>query len=249
MRRWRTLRITGAALAASVGLALLTGCAASTAHAGGHASAPADQAAGRVLSRAIAAVRGATTVHIEVRVTTGPTSVTYSDDAAGGFGEQAIAASNGGTATVLEVKGVGYFKANVPGMVGFLGLSATDAKKFAGQWISFQPGDVGYQRVVSGVTLGSVADELALGGRVRSLGARHVVGQAVIGLQGGTPPVWSARMGGTATLYVAAGDMPLPVTFRATTDGGGASAAFSRWGEPIHVMPPGQTIPSSSVLS
>ncbi len=249
MRRWRTQRITGAALAAPVGLALLAGCAASSAHASGHASAPADQPAGRVLSRAIAAVRGASTVHIEVRVTTGAASVTYSDDAGGSFGDQIIAASNGGTATVLEVKGVGYFKANVPGLVGFLGLSGTDARKFAGQWISFQPGDVGYQRVVSGVTLGSVADELALGGQVRSLGARRVAGQAVIGLQGGTPPVWNARMGGTATLYVAAGAMPLPVTFRATTDGGGASAAFSRWGEPVHVTPPAHTIPSSSVVS
>jgi len=238
--------MTGAALAVPAGLALLAGCATSTAHPSGHSSA---LAAGRILSRTIAAVRGATSVHIEVRVTTGPTTVKYSDDAAGSSGDQEITASNGGAATVLEVKGVGYFKANLPGLVGFLGLSVRDARKFTGRWIAFQPGAVGYQRIVSGVTLGSVADELALGGRIRSLGARHVAGQAVIGLRGGTPPIWSARMGGTATLYVASGATPLPVSFRAITGGGGASAAFSRWGEPVHVTPPAHTIPSSSVVS
>lgn len=243
MWRRRTLPGTGLALAATA--LALTACGAST----GPGAAPAGQPGGRVLARTIAAVRGATAVHIDLRVTTGPITVTYSEDSAGSLGEQAITASNGGAATVLEVNGIGYLKANLTGLMGFLGLSPQDAKKFAGQWISFQPGDVGYQRVVSGITLGSVADELSLGGQVRSLGAREVAGQPVIALRGGTPPIWNARMGGTATLYVAAAGTQRPVTFRAATAGGGASATFSRWGEPVQVTAPARTIPSSAVMS
>jgi hypothetical protein len=100
--------------------------------------------------------------------------------------------------------GVGYFQANEKGLVGFLGTPQALARKYAGRWISFPPGGMGYQRVVSGVTIGAVADQLELTGEISQTGAATVDGQAVQGLTGGSPVAWNAPAGVSAKLYVAA---------------------------------------------
>jgi hypothetical protein len=232
-----------------ISLALLTGCSGTPASGIRTSAELSAEAATDALTHAIAALRGARAVHIDVHVTTGPDSAVYSEESASDVGYQVITANNGGQATVIEVNGIGYLKANLPALVGFLGISTKVAQPVTGRWIAFDPGDLGYQRVVSGVTLGSVADELALGGRVISIGRSKVAGQAVIGLRGAVPPIWNARMGGSATLYVAAAGLPLPVSFRATTEGGGETATFSQWGTAVQVTAPTDTVPAGQIMS
>jgi hypothetical protein len=244
-RHVRTGVIWGAAWL-TAGVALLAGCGGPQP---GPASpgAPASPAA-RTLVRVLAATRAAGTVHISVQARQGPFTATYSSDAGVNVGRQKVSAGDGGTATILEVNGVGYFQANEKGLVGFLGVPQALARRYAGRWISFQPGGMGYQRVVSGVTIGSVADELELTGEVTETGASTVAGQAVRGLSGGSPVAWNAPAGITAKLYVAAGGKPLPVLFEGGVAPSLERVTFSHWGEPLKVTAPTSVLPSS-VLS
>jgi hypothetical protein len=196
----------------------------------------------------LAATRAAGTVHITVQARQGPYSATYSSDAGVNVGRQRVTAGDGGTATILEVNGVGYFQANEKGLVGFLGTPQALARKYAGRWISFPPGGMGYQRVVSGVTIGAVADELELTGEISQTGAATVDGQAVQGLTGGSPVAWNAPAGVSAKLYVAASGKPLPVLFEGGVAPSLQQVRFSHWGEPLKVTAPTAVVPSS-VLS
>jgi len=246
MRRHDRTGVPWWAAGLTAGVVLLAGCGGSPQ---GPASpgSPASHAA-QTLARVLAATRSAGTVHISVKVTIGPNTATYSSDAGVDVGRQKVTAGDGGEATVLEVNGVGYFQASEKGLVGFLGTPLPLAQRYAGRWISFQPGDLGYQRVVSGVTIGAVADELALTGDVTTAGASTVDGQAVNGLNGGIPLAWSAPAGVTARLYVAARGKPLPVLFEGGVPPSVERVEFSRWGEPLRVTAPASTV-RSSVLS
>jgi hypothetical protein len=159
-----------------------------------------------------------------------------------------VTAGDGGVATILEVNGVGYFQANEKGLAGFLGVPQGLARRYAGRWISFQPGGMGYQRVVAGVTIGAVADELELTGEITPSGVTTVDGQPVRGLTGGSPVAWNAPAGVTAKLYVATKGKPLPVLFEGGVAPSIERVTFSRWGEPLRVSAPTSVLPSS-VLS
>jgi hypothetical protein len=237
----RTGAIWGAAWLAA-GVVLLAGCGGSQ-----PGQAPSSQASQK-LARVLAVTRAAGTVHITVQARQGPFTATYSSDAGVNVGRQKVTAGDGGTATILEVNGVGYFQANEKAMTGFLGVPQELARRYAGRWISFRSSDPRYQRVVSGVTLGSVADELQLTSPVTPTGRSTVAGQAVDGLAGGSPVAWNAPAGITAKLYVAASGKPLPVLFEGGVSPSVERVTFSHWGEQLKVTPPTAVVPSS-VLS
>jgi hypothetical protein len=237
----RTGVIWGAAWLAA-GVVLLAGC-------GGpqQGAAPSGRASQK-LARVLAATRAAGTVHISVRARQGPFTATYSSDAGVNVGRQKVTAGDGGVATILEVNGVGYFQANEKGLAGFLGIPQALARRYTGRWISFRSGDPRYERVVTGVTIDSVADELQLTSPVTPAGRSTVEGQAVDGLTGGSPVAWNAPAGITAKLYIASHGEPLPVLFEGGVAPSVERVAFSHWGEPLKVTAPTSVLPSS-VLS
>jgi hypothetical protein len=243
MRRHVRTGVIRRAAGLTAGVVLLAGC-------GGTQQGPASPGlsvsrTAQNLARALAATRAAGTVHISVQARVGPNTATYSNDAGVNVGRQKVTAGDGGEATILEVNGVGYFQANEKGLAGFLGTPQALAKRYAGRWISFQPGDLGYQRVVSGVTIGAIADELALTSPVTPAGKSTVDGQAVDGLNGGIPVAWNAPAGVTAKLYVAARGKPLPVLFEGGIAPSIQRVEFSQWGEPLRVTAPASALPSS----
>jgi len=246
MRRHVRTGVIWRAAGLTAGVILLASCGGS--QQGSSSANPSASQAARTLARAVAATRAAGTVHISVHARVGPNTAAYSNDAGVNVGRQKVTAGDGGEATILEVNGVGYFQANEKGLIGFLGTPQALARRYAGRWISFQPGGMGYQRVVAGVTIGAVADEMELTGAITGAGKSTVNGQAVDGLTGGIPLAWNAPAGVTAKLYVAAHGKPLPVFF----DGGLAPSyyhvGFSRWGEPLRITAPASALPSS-VLS
>jgi hypothetical protein len=246
MRRHVRTGVIWRAAGLAAGLVLLSGCGGSQPGPapGGAAGSP----AGQTLARVLAATRAAATVHISVQARQGPFTARYSSDAGVNVGRQQVTAGDGGVATILEVNGVGYFQANEKGLVGFLGTPQAVARRYAGRWISFQPGGLGYQRVVSGITIGAVADELELTGEITPTGASTVDGRPVKGLTGGSPVAWNAPAGITAKLYVAARGKPLPVLFEGGVAPSLERVSFSRWGEPLRVTAPTSSLPSS-VLS
>jgi len=244
MRRHVRTGVIWRAAALTVGaIILLAGCGGSQGSAN-----PSSAHAAKTLARMLVAIRAARTVHISVKARVGPNTATYSSDAGINVGRQKVTAGDGGEATVLEVNGVGYFQANEKGLIGFLATPQALAQRYAGRWISFEPGGMAYQRVVSGVTLGGIADEMALTGAITPTGTSTVNGQAVDGLNGGVPLAWNAPAGVTATLYVAAHGKPLPVLFEAGVAPSGYHVEFSRWGEPLRITAPTSALPSS-VLS
>lgn len=230
-----------AALTAGV-IILLAGCGGSQ---GSPSPNPASAHAAKTLARTLAAIRAAHAVHISVNARIGPNTATYSSDAGVNVGRQKVTAGDGGVATVLEINGVGYFQANEKGLIGFLGTPQALAHRYAGRWISFEPGGMGYQRVVSGVTLGAIADEMELTGAITPSGTSTVNGKVVNGLNGGVPLAWNAPAGVTATLYVAAHGKPLPVLFEAGVAPSGYHVQFSRWDEPLQITAPASPVPSS----
>jgi hypothetical protein len=242
MRRHVRAGVIWRAAGLTVGVVLLAGC-------GGTQQGPASSGrAGQALARVLAATRAAGTVHISVLARQGPFTATYSSDAGVNVGRQNVTAGDGGKATILEVNGVGYLKANAKALAGFLGIPQALARRYAGRWISFRSSDPRYQRVVSGVTIGSVADELALTSPVTQTGKTEIDGQVVNGLNGGTPVAWNAPAGITARLYVAARGKPLPVRFEGGVAPSVERVTFSQWGEPLRVTAPASALPSS-VLS
>jgi hypothetical protein len=243
-RHVRTGVIWKAAVLTAGVIILLAGCGGSQ----GSANASSPHAV-KTLARILAAIRAARTVHISVHARVGPNTATYSSDAGVNVGRQKVTAGDGGWATILEVNGVGYFQANEKGMIGFLATPQALAQRYAGHWISFQPGGMGYQRVVSGVTLGAIADEMELTGAITPKGTSTVNGEAVSGLNGGVPLAWNAPAGITATLYVAAHGKPLPVLFEAGVAPSGYHVEFSRWGEPLRITAPTSALPSSVLSS
>jgi hypothetical protein len=247
MRRHVRTGVIGKAAALTAGaIILLAGCGGSS---GSPSPNPSSAHAAKTLARMLAAIRAARTVHISVNARIGPNTATYSSDAGLNVGRQKVSAGDGGEATVLEINGVGYFQANEKGLIGFLATPQAVAHRYAGHWISFQPGGMGYQRVVSGVTLGGIADEMALTGAITPTGTSTVNGQSVDGLNGGVPLAWNAPAGVTATLYVAAHGKPLPVLFKAGIPPSGYHVEFSRWGEPLRITAPASAVPSSVLSS
>jgi hypothetical protein len=226
----------------TAGMILLAGCDGTK-----QVPAPPGHAA-QTLARVLALTRAAGTVHISVQARQGPFTATYSSDAGVNAGRQKVTAGDGGKATILEVNGVGYLQANEKALAGFLGIPQALARRYAGRWISFRAGDPRYQQVVSGVTIGSVAEELALTSPVSPVGTTTVDGQVVEGFTGGSPVAWHAPAGITAKLYVAARGKPLPVRFEGGVAPSVERVTFSHWGEPLRVTAPPSALPSS-VLS
>jgi hypothetical protein len=160
------------ALAALLAAAVLAGCG-STSTSPGAAYQPAQPAATRassaqptpaaaplaglpasgVLGTALTTMKAAVSVHVDIRQVQQSRIAVYSDDAADGAGRQEITISGGEHAIVLVVGKVTYIKGNDAALTGYFGFPAAVAGRLINRWISFRPGDTGYQQVTSGVTL------------------------------------------------------------------------------------------------
>jgi hypothetical protein len=180
-------------------------------------------------------------VHITISTTLPNGSITYSDDATPDGGRQHITLSTGGDVTVLDVGGVGYVEGDAQGLAGFMQVPLAQAQSLAGQWIAVHPGQKlgasSYADIVAGITLSSVASEIALGAPLTLTAPATVAGQRAIGVQGvpASDPVPASTR---ATLDVAAaGSRPLRETVVAS-GGFRSTTTFSDWGESVPLSPP-----------
>lgn len=249
---------TGGTIAAPVPTALASSGPAGSSPAGGvpaaaspAATAPSSGSAAAVAAAALAALKAGRAVHIAISTTLSNGSVSYSDDATADGGRQYITLSTGGDVTVLYVGGVGYVQGNEQGLAGFMDVPLPRAQSLAGQWIAVHPGqELGgssYADIVAGITLSSVASEIALAAPLALTAPATVAGQRAIVVQGRVPASQQPPASARVTLDVAAaGSRPLRETVVAS-GGYKSTTTFSDWGESVPLSaPPHPVAPAAS---
>ncbi len=236
---------SGTASAAASGTAGLAASASAT---------PVPKTAPALLSGALATLRSADSVHVETDQSTSQGALAFSDDSTASGGRQVIKLGTTGQVTILFIAGVGYVQANAAGLAGVFQVPQQQADEFAGQWIALRPGEkLGqstYDDVTAGITLSSLATELAPGGAV-SLGTPSTVkSQRVLTLR--EPVAASAGMpaAARAVLYVTDTAPVRPVLSEVTNAGSSdVQVYFSDWGETVHLTAPAHSVPASDVTS
>ena len=206
------------------------------------ATAPSPRSATAVAAASLAALRAGRAVHITISTVLPNGSITYSDDATADGGRQYITLSTGGHVTVLYVGGVGYVEGDEQGLAGVMAVPLSQAQSLAGQWIAVHPGqELGgssYADIVDGITLSSVASEIALDPPLTLTAPATLAGQRAIGVQGRAPASDQLPASAQATLdLAAAGSRPLRETIVAS-GGFTSTTTFSDWGESVSLSPP-----------
>jgi hypothetical protein len=198
--------------------------------------------AAAVVAASLAALKAARAVHVTISSAVTNGTITYSDDATPDGGRQYITLSTGGDVTILYAGGVGYVEGDEQGLVGFMELPVSQAQSLAGQWIAVHPGQglgaSSYADIVDGITLSSVASEIALADPLTLTAPATVAGQRAVGVQGRAPASQQLPASARVTLEVAAaGSRPLRETVVAS-GGYTSTITFSDWGESLSLSPP-----------
>jgi hypothetical protein len=213
---------------------------------------PAGNSAASAAAAALTALKAGRSVHIDITTADSPSDVTsYDDDATATGGQQVITIDGTQHATILFIGNIGYLKANVPALTGFIGVSASQAPSLAGKWLSFSPGDTlgttTYSSLVAGITLSSVASEIELSGPDTISGTQTVDGQSVRAITSPLPASQQLPATARMTLYVTASGS-LPVLEKLSgADGQENQTSFSHWGESRHLTAPSGALPVSSL--
>ena len=260
MRPHRHTRSNAITLTSALaGLALLAGCGSSTSSspaATATASPPASAAAvpasaSARLGAAQDALRAAGTVHVDVTSSASGASVQFSDDSAASGGRQLVTFDKTGHATILFIPGTAYLKADAPTLEGFMGCDQAQAEAAANRWIYLRPGDkfcgTDYGTVTDGITLSSVAGELAMkNGTATSTAPATMAGQRVVGVQG-TPSGGQLPASAKEVLYLTDDARLRPVLSEQTAAGIKSEVSFSEWGEQLTLTAPTGAVPASSI--
>ena len=237
-------RTTACALAAlSVG-ALAAAC-------GGGVSGPlAGKTPAQILSAALTAASHSSGFHYVLRADNGSQHETITGDAAPGGGIQTVTSAT--DTVVVEVIGTAvYVMGNAGGLKDTIGLPATSATKYAGQWISVKQTDSLYQPVTQAVTTSGVLGELEPKGHLAEV-PKTFNGTSAVAVTGGLPGAAQQGVTGTSTMYVAAGSPTVPIGFTGTAKNNGQTVSdngtFTKWGEQVPLSAPTGTIVAFSSI-
>jgi hypothetical protein len=193
-------------------------------------------------------------VHVDITSSDQTSGITsFSDDATATGGQQIITINGTEHATILFIDNTGYLKANALALASFIGVPAAQAQELAGKWLSFSPGDTlgttTYSSLVDGVTLSSVASEIQLPGPDTVTGPEKVSGQSVLAITSPAPASQQLPSSARMTLYVTPSGSR-PVLEKLSGAGGDENQiSFSHWGEAVHLTPPQDALPVSSLGS
>jgi hypothetical protein len=250
MRRPFPLRPT----AVAVGTAAFAALAAfgASGSAAGAASAPTQSAQ----SQYEAAVKAATnqTVHFEIRERQGNATLQQSGDAGATSGSESVNIQNGKVTEHLNTEVVGkngYIKGDQAALENIFGLTATQAHKYAGTWLSFPMSNTNLAGLTAGLLRSQVATELGFSGPFTFTSDASVNGQHAIGIKGSV-----STSNGTSVpeiLYVPSSGKPLAIEeitnpgAKANTSTGHGTVFFSQWGEHVAVAAPAHSVPISKL--
>ena len=150
-----------------------------------------------------------------------------------------------GQVTILVLDDMAYVEGDTNGLELLLGLTKSQASKYAGQWISIPKADKDYNRVAAAVTLGSFVQEITPHGHLAAFkGKLH--GTRVIGVRGtsGTGKKKSLQV-----LAARAQGKPLPLEEDEFAPGRQyiSRTAMTKWNESVQVQAPSSSTPISTV--
>lgn len=207
----------------------------------------------QVLSITLAAADAEGSVHVVSVSGTGRQASGSIYDITGDRGKQVIYGA-GGSGNILVLPGIAYQRGDATFLETSEGFPSAAATALAGRWISFRPGDPGFNQVVAADTLASALSLATPTGKLTLGKDTSAADQPVVGVTGklpsGTAPQGAS---GTMTLYVSrvAPHLPVEVVQRVTQSGQTivTTETFSQWGEKVTVTPPSSATPISSLLS
>jgi hypothetical protein len=167
-----------------------------------------------------------------------------------GKGNQTIAGTLWGNGTVLVVSPkMAYGKGDAKFLETQLSLTAGQAAKHVGQWISIPSSSPSFASFTGGLTLSSVTWGAKLVAPLRLTKSATVDGKRVVGVSGWAPDFTKGKV--TDTLYVAtaAPNLPVELVQHGTANGYtfAATDPFLGWGEAVSVTAPSKAIPLSSI--
>lgn len=203
---------------------------------GGSPNGAATMAPTKAEADVTAAVDKATSVRLTTKVTQNGKTATQVLDAGKTSGRQTIEIS-GGTATILMARKAVFVRASPSILSGNFGLTAAEASKEGGRWLTFPASSPQAQGIGPTLTVGVMGKELALKSPKR-VSHGPINGVNVVGLQG-----TSSGGGGTLTLYVPTVGPLLPVAGTLSAPGAKVQLTFSRWGRPVSVTAPTKAAP------
>ena len=144
----------------------------------------------------------------------------------------------GGNIFVRVVGPATYFTGDRSGLHGFfVDLTADQLAVIQHSWQELQAPDKGYHATTRGITIQSLLHVDRMVGPLTLLPVQTRDGARVVGIRGkaGGPGFGKHA---TATMWISAGDAPLPVEYVVTSDTLQSRQSFSDWGSPIDVTPP-----------
>jgi len=173
-------------------------------------------------------------------------------------GSQTIVVSYRGAKARIDIKLVGdeaYFRGDAAAIEVLINLTAPQSTAAAGRWISVVPADSVYQSTAAALTVGSVMSELALSPPITREKAATYDHRSDIEISG----AWigegvTAKDHAMGELQVTKGSGSLPIAFNGVMPAAAGASRFtaslvvSRWGEPVHVVPPPSSVPLATIL-
>jgi hypothetical protein len=138
-----------------------------------------------------------------------------------------------------------YVTGDTSGLELLQGLTASQASKYAGQWISIPQGDKSYNRTAAAVTLASFLQEITPHGRLADFKAK-LHGTRVIGVHGISGSGKKKRL---QVLAARARGKPLPLEEDEFAPGREyiSHTAMTKWSESVQVQAPPSSTPISTV--
>ncbi len=230
MRRITTLALVMAVLVATAAVAL------------------AAQSPKALSASIVAAARAERSVHWSATEVIGAVAVTTGTDAARTGGVQHVTLAVGkqrGHIRIIVTGGVAYVRGDALGLQLNLGLTAAQAKKYAGGWISVPKHDPSYAPTADGDTMASVVHDLAPQGRL-SLVSVKLHGVRLVGVQG-ISGTGKKKVAEVVFTHAHGQRLPLEEDTLAPAKHFIGHMAFSKWNETVKVTAPASSTPIATV--
>ncbi len=198
------------------------------------------------------AALSAGSVHAVWTSTYGNHTYTNTVDAGASGGIVSISSTVGklhGQAMAIVTPALAYIQGDAFSLKNTFNFSTPNSKKYAGKWIAFSSQQDLYESISATGTFSSLLANLNLKAPFVSLKSSILNGVAVTGVQGtAASPTTSTGPSGQVVLVYIATATGLPV--RVCPKAGGSykwNLQFSKWGDPVNVVPPSGAISGSTI--